>query len=131
MLLLGLVFGWIWPNIQEHINSFGNMISTSGIIGTFIFGLLNRLLIPFGLHHILNSIFWFEFGEFTTANGEIVTGGIAKFLNGDPTASIFQTGFFSIMMFELSTNCFAMIHYLLNFNITENPIGLLGGGVVM
>ena len=81
MLLLGLVFGGIWPNIQESINSFGNTIATSEIIGAFIFGFLNRLLIPFGLHHALNSIFWFQFGEFTTANGEVVTGDMVRFLS--------------------------------------------------
>ena len=109
MLLLGLVFGGIWPNIQESINSFGNTIATSGIIGAFIFGFLNRLLIPFGLHHALNSIFWFQFGEFTTANGEVVTGDMVRFLSGDPTAGIFQTGFFPIMMFALPAACLAMI----------------------
>ena len=109
MLLLGLVFGGIWPNIQESINSFGNKIATSEIIGAFIFGFLNRLLIPFGLHHALNSIFWFQFGEFTTANGEVVTGDMVRFLSGDPTAGIFQTGFFPIMMFALPAACLAMI----------------------
>lgn len=109
MLLLGLVFGGIWPNIQESINSFGNTIATSEIIGAFIFGFLNRLLIPFGLHHALNSIFWFQFGEFTTANGEVVTGDMVRFLSGDPTAGIFQTGFFPIMMFALPAACLAMI----------------------
>lgn len=109
MLVLGLLFGWIWPNVQDVINEIGNIIASSGIIGAFMFGFLNRLLIPFGLHHILNSVFWFQFGSFKTPNGEIVTGDIFRFLNGDVTAGTFQTGFYPIMMFALPAACFAMI----------------------
>lgn len=64
--------------------------------GVFAFGFLNRLLIPFGLHHVLNSITWFVFGEFNGA-----TGDLNRFFAGDPTAGSFMTGFFPIMMFGL------------------------------
>ena len=63
-----------------------------------MYGTLNRLLIPFGLHHILNFTPWFQFGEYTTDDGTVVTGDIQRFLNGDPTAGAFMTGFFPIMM---------------------------------
>lgn len=108
-LLLGLAAGYIWPSIQDALNSFGNTMATSGPIGAFGFGLFNRLLIPVGLHHVLNSIFWFEFGTFTNAAGEVVRGDIFRFLAGDQTAGIFQTGFFPIMMFGLPSACLAMI----------------------
>lgn len=108
-MFIGVGFGLIWPYIQDNISEFGVIIAASGGIGAFIFGFLNRLLIPFGLHHVLNSMFWFQFGEFITQNGEVVTGDIMRFLNGDTTAGIFQTGFFPIMMFGLPAVCMAMI----------------------
>lgn len=108
-LLLGLAAGYIWPYIQDALNTFGNTMANSGAIGAFGFGFFNRLLIPVGLHHVLNSIFWFEFGTFTNAAGEVVRGDIFRFLAGDQTAGIFQTGFYPIMMFGLPSACFAMI----------------------
>ncbi|MEG2985433.1 MAG: PTS transporter subunit EIIC, partial [Peptostreptococcaceae bacterium] len=64
--------------------------------GAAMFGLFNRLLIPVGLHHVLNSFFWFQLGSY---NGK--SGDIARFLAGDPTAGHFMAGFFPIMMFGL------------------------------
>ena len=108
-LLLGFVAGGVWPFIQGALNNFGNWIVELGATGSLIFGLLNRLLIPVGLHHVLNSIFWFEFGTFTNAAGELVKGDIARFFAGDPNAGNFMAGFFPIMMFALPAACLAMI----------------------
>lgn len=108
-LIIGIIAGYVWPLIQNFISSFGNAIASSGSIGGFFFGLLNRLLIPFGLHHVLNSFVWFQFGEFKDAAGKIVTGDLSRFFAGDPNAGIFMTGFFPIMMFALPAVCFAMI----------------------
>jgi PTS system N-acetylglucosamine-specific IIC component len=96
MIAVGAVFGYIWPIIQNGIDSVGNWMIGAGAIGVFVFGFLNRLLIPFGLHHVLNSITWFVFGEFDGA-----TGDLNRFFAGDPTAGQFMTGFFPIMMFGL------------------------------
>ena len=75
---------------------------TSGGVGAFIFSTLNRLLIPLGLHHILNNLVWFSFGEFTNpATGEIVRGDLTRFFAGDKTAGIFMAGFFPVMMFGI------------------------------
>lgn len=108
-LVIGVIAGYLWPLIQNFISSFGNAIATSGAIGGFFFGLLNRLLIPLGLHHVLNSFVWFQFGEFKDAAGKIITGDLSRFFAGDPTAGTFMTGFFPIMMFALPAVCFAMI----------------------
>ncbi|MEW8955493.1 N-acetylglucosamine-specific PTS transporter subunit IIBC [Clostridium sp.] len=108
-LILGFLAGGVWPFIQGALNSFGNWIVELGAIGSLIFGLLNRLLIPVGLHHVVNSIFWFEFGTFTNAAGELVKGDIARFFAGDPNAGNFMAGFYPIMMFALPAACFAMI----------------------
>ncbi|MCU5459433.1 N-acetylglucosamine-specific PTS transporter subunit IIBC [Bacillus cereus] len=109
MLILGLVFGQIWPTIQNGIDALAHGIVNLGAVGAGVFGLLNRALIPIGLHHIMNVYFWFGFGDFTNAAGVVFHGDSARFLNGDPTAGMFMTGFFPIMMFGLPAACFAMI----------------------
>ena len=108
-LILGVVAGFVWPLIQDYISTFGNVIATSGATGGFIFGFLNRLLIPLGLHHVINSFAWFQFGEFVDVAGQVVTGDLSRFFAGDPTAGVFMTGFFPVMMFGLPAACLAMI----------------------
>ena len=108
-LVLGIAAGYVWPPIQSALNTFGTTMANAGPIGAFGFGFFNRLLIPFGLHHVLNSIFWFDFGTFTNAAGQLVKGDIARFFAQDPTAGTYMTGFFPIMMFALPAACLAMI----------------------
>lgn len=107
-IVLALAFGVIWPQIQSLIDSIGNWIISAHMAGTFVFGFLNRLLIPLGLHHILNNLVWFVFGTFTGADGVAVTGDLNRFFAGDPAAGFFMAGFFPIMMFALPAACFAM-----------------------
>lgn len=108
-LILGVVTGFIWPPIQQAVNTAGNAIAGSGSTGGFFFGFLNRLLIPFGLHHVLNTIVWFQFGQYQTPSGKILQGDLTRFFAGDPTAGTFMTGFFPVMMFSLPAACLAMI----------------------
>lgn len=98
---LGIVFGFIWPPIQNGINAIGQWIIGAGALGLFVFGVLNRLLIPLGLHHIINSLVWFVFGSYTTPAGKVVTGDLNRFFAGDPNAGPFMAGWFPIMMFGL------------------------------
>lgn len=109
MLILAGVFGYVWPPIQHGINSVGNWIVGAGALGVGVFGFLNRLLIPLGLHHVLNTLVWFEFGEFTNAAGEVVKGDLTRFFAKDPNAGIFMTGFFPVMMFGLPAAAMAMV----------------------
>jgi N-acetylglucosamine PTS system EIICBA or EIICB component len=81
-----------------------------GGLGLFIYGVLNRLLLVTGLHHILNSLVWFVFGSYTGADDKVVTGDLHRFFAGDHTAGPFMTNFFPIMMFGLPAACFAMYH---------------------
>ncbi len=104
MVILAGIFGFVWPPIQEGINAIGEWIIGAGALGVGVFGFLNRLLIPFGLHHVLNSLVWFVFGEYNGA-----TGDLNRFFAGDPSAGIFMAGFFPIMMFGLPAACLAMI----------------------
>jgi len=104
MVVIAGIAGFIWPPIQDAINGLGNWLIGLGAIGSGIFGILNRLLIPLGLHHVLNSLFWFQFGTFGGKSGDI-----ARFFAGDPTAGAYMTGFFPIMMFGLPGAALAMI----------------------
>lgn len=104
MVIIAGIAGFVWPPIQDAINGVGNWIIGLGAIGAGIFGILNRLLIPLGLHHVLNSLFWFQFGTFQGKSGDI-----ARFFEGDPTAGTYMTGFFPIMMFGLPGAALAII----------------------
>ncbi|MEH7095856.1 N-acetylglucosamine-specific PTS transporter subunit IIBC [Neobacillus vireti] len=104
MVIIAGIAGFIWPPIQDAINGVGNWIIGLGALGAGIFGILNRLLIPLGLHHVLNSLFWFQFGTFQGKSGDI-----ARFFAGDPTAGTYMTGFFPIMMFGLPGAALAII----------------------
>ncbi|WP_342558844.1 N-acetylglucosamine-specific PTS transporter subunit IIBC [Metasolibacillus sp. FSL K6-0083] len=108
MTVLVFVFGVIWPPIQSVIDSGAGWILGAGGLGVGLYGFFNRLLIPVGLHHVMNTIVWFDFGSFTNAAGNVVKGDINRFLAGDPTAGTFLAGFFPIMMFGLPAACLAM-----------------------
>ncbi|WP_264738125.1 N-acetylglucosamine-specific PTS transporter subunit IIBC [Cytobacillus firmus] len=109
MIVIAFLFGYVWPPVQAGINGVGDWIIGAGAAGVGVFGFLNRLLIPVGLHHILNTLVWFEFGEFTNAAGDVIKGDLWRFLAKDPSAGIFMTGFFPIMMFGLPGAAFAMV----------------------
>ncbi len=102
---LALVFGFGWPIVESGMNGLSEAVVAAGGGGLFVFGLLNRLLIITGLHHILNNIAWFIVGDF-----EGVTGDLRRFFAGDPSAGAFMAGFFPVMMFGLPAACLAMYH---------------------
>ena len=103
-VVVAVLFALVYPAFNYVIGGFGTWVTHPGnaVVGGFVFGTVNRLLIPFGLHHLLNSLPWFQFGQFTNPEtGAVVQGDIARFLAQDPTAGTFMTGFFPIMMFAL------------------------------
>ncbi|MGW2741981.1 PTS transporter subunit EIIC [Streptomyces sp. NPDC001450] len=104
-LVIGIVFGYIWPVLGTGLHNFGEWLVGSGAVGAGIFGVANRALIPIGMHHLLNSFPWFQAGEYHGKSGDI-----ARFLAGDPHAGQFMTGFFPIMMFGLPAACLAIVH---------------------
>ncbi|MGW1406439.1 PTS transporter subunit EIIC [Streptomyces sp. NPDC002403] len=104
-LVIGIVFGYIWPVLGTGLHNFGEWLVGSGAVGAGIFGVANRALIPVGMHHLLNSFPWFQAGEYHGKSGDI-----NRFLAGDPTAGQFMTGFFPIMMFALPAACLAIVH---------------------
>jgi PTS system N-acetylglucosamine-specific IIC component len=109
-LALGIFMGAIWPPIGDAINSFGNWMVDQGGVGAGIYGTVNRLLIPFGLHNIINPIMWFIVGEYTPPGGEPVFGDIHRYFAGDPDSGLFMAGFFPVMMFGLPAAALAITH---------------------
>lgn len=104
-LVGAMLFGIGFPYLEQAIDALSRAVVAAGSFGLFAYGVLNRLLIVTGLHHILNNIAWFIVGDF---NG--VTGDLKRFFAGDPTAGAFMAGFFPVMMFGLPAACLAMYH---------------------
>ncbi|MBB4684668.1 PTS transporter subunit EIIC [Amycolatopsis jiangsuensis] len=99
MIVLGVLFGLVFKYVDQAINSAGEAVVGSPVVGGGLYGLLNRLLIPIGLHQLLNVPVWFIF------NG----GDIPNFLNNHVQGSgIFQSGFFPIFMFALPAAALAI-----------------------
>lgn len=103
-IIASLVLFFAWPIIYGSLVAFGEGIVSTGAIGSGIYAFFNRLLIPFGLHHALNSVFWFDvagindLGNFWSGKGTLgVTG-------------MYMTGFFPVMMFGLPAGALAMYH---------------------
>jgi glucose PTS system EIICBA or EIICB component len=116
-LVLGILMIFIWPPIQNGLNAFSqNMVHANLTISAFIFGVIERSLIPFGLHHIFYSPFWYEFGEYATKAGEVVRGDQRIFMAQitdnvqNLTAGTFMTGKFPFMMFGLPAAALAIYH---------------------
>ncbi|MBL0701712.1 MAG: PTS transporter subunit EIIC [Spiroplasma sp.] len=104
MILVSLVLLFVWPVTYGGLVSFGEWMIDFGALGAGLYGFFNRLLIPVGLHHALNSVFWFDvagvndISNFWSSTGEKgVTG-------------MYQAGFFPIMMFGLPAAALAMYH---------------------
>src|SRR5579862_7300267 len=104
-LALALAFGTQWQHLEHGMDVLSRAVLNAGAIGLFAYGVLNRLLIVTGLHHIINNIAWFLLGDF---HG--VTGDLKRFFAGDPSAGAFMAGFFPVMMFGLPAACLAMYH---------------------
>ena len=107
-ILVGSIFGVIWPMFEKGINNAAIWIAQSYGIGAFVYGVLNRLLIMFGLHHVVNTFIWFSCGTYVDADGVQHMGEIPRFFAGDPSAGGLTSGFFPIMMFALPAAVLAM-----------------------
>ncbi|MET7574155.1 PTS transporter subunit EIIC [Streptomyces sp. NPDC005492] len=108
--LMGVFFGLVWKPIGEGISNFGEWITGLGAFGAGLFGLINRGLLPVGMHQFVNSVAWFQIGDFKDASGAVVHGDLTRFFAHDPTAGQFMSGFFPIMMFGLPAAALAMAH---------------------
>lgn len=105
---LGMVLSVVWPPVQGAIDAFSRWAAVSDPrTAATLYGFVERLLIPFGLHHIWNVPFFFEMGSFTGANGVVVHGDINRFFAGDPTAGVLA-GAFLFKMFGLPAAAIAI-----------------------
>ncbi|MFI8289716.1 PTS lactose transporter subunit IIC [Streptomyces sp. ms191] len=107
---VGVLFGLVWEPIGNGISSFGEWMTGLGSGGAGLFGLINRALIPVGMHQFVNTVSWFQIGDFTNAAGDVVHGDLNRFFAGDPSAGLFMSGFFPIMMFGLPAAALAIAH---------------------
>lgn len=103
-LIAAVVLYFVWPMVYGALVSFGKAIIATDAIGAGIYGFFNRLLIPTGLHHALNSVFWFDVAGIND---------IANFWGGTGTigqTGMYMSGFFPVMMFGLPAGALAMYH---------------------
>lgn len=115
-VIVGLLLAIIWPTVQGGLLTFSrSMIDTNKTLAALLFGIIERALIPFGLHHIWYSPFWYQFGEYTNQAGQLVMGDqsifMAQLRDGvEFTAGTFMTGKYPFMMFGLPAAALAMYH---------------------
>ena len=107
-----IVFGNLWPPIGDALDSMASWMYDNGELGAGMYGIANRLLLPFGLHHIINSFVWFQTP--TCPTDTVPTAGdlncFFKATEDREKYGLFMTGFFPIMMFALPAAAFAMVH---------------------
>jgi len=102
-LIVAAAVGSAYASINAGMDALSHAVIGSGDAGLFVYGVLNRLLLVTGLHHILNNVAWFIVGDYHGT-----TGDLNRFFAGDPTAGAFMSGFFPVMMFGLPAACYAM-----------------------
>ncbi len=117
-LLVGILMFFVWPIVQRGIASLGNLVLASGYAGTWIYGIIERALIPFGLHHVFYTPFWqTELGGSMIINGTLVQGAQNIYFAqlADPTttrfsveATRFMAGKFPFMIFGLPAAAYAI-----------------------
>ncbi|RTY59657.1 PTS N-acetyl glucosamine transporter subunit IIABC [Pantoea sp. YU22] len=111
MIIVAFILMYIWPLIFNGLVSFGEHIQKLGSVGAGVYAFFNRLLIPVGLHHALNSVFWFDVAGINDIPKFL--GGAQSIANGTGIVGItgrYQAGFFPIMMFGLPGAALAIYH---------------------
>ena len=113
-IITGILLSFVWPPIQGGLNGLSNFLLDKNLtLTTFIFGVIERSLIPFGLHHIFYAPFWFEFGQYKDHVGDLIRGDqriwMAQLKDGVSfTAGAFTTGKYPFMMFGLPAAALAI-----------------------
>jgi PTS system N-acetylglucosamine-specific IIC component len=105
MLGVGVIMALVYTWFNSGLTSVGEAVSGSTLLGAGVYGALNRFLLPFGLHHIVNSFVWFVFGDTGGVHGDL-----NRFFAGDKEAGTFMSGFFPIFMFALPAAALAIYH---------------------
>lgn len=100
-LILGGLSGYVWHLLAEVLSDLAIWVTKEGPAGVFVYGTLNRWLLPFGLHEIMDNEIWYNLGHYTSLSGELVSGEASRFLAGDVTAGRILAGFFPANMFVI------------------------------
>ncbi|WP_368541612.1 N-acetylglucosamine-specific PTS transporter subunit IIBC [Enterobacter soli] len=111
MIVVAFIMMYIWPVIFDGLVNFGEHIQKLGSVGAGVYAFFNRLLIPVGLHHALNSVFWFDVAGINDIPNFL--GGAQSIEAGKAVVGItgrYQAGFFPIMMFGLPGAALAIYH---------------------
>ena len=111
MIVVAFILMYIWPVIFDGLVNFGEQIQKLGSVGAGVYAFFNRLLIPVGLHHALNSVFWFDVAGINDIPNFL--GGAQSIEAGKAVIGItgrYQAGFFPIMMFGLPGAALAIYH---------------------
>ena len=125
-LIAPAVLLFVWPVLFGALVALGNGIEGLGVVGAGIYAFFNRLLIPFGLHHALNNVFWFD---------TIGLGDLSHFWAGETSADVswslgmYMSGFFPCMMFGIPGAALAMVHTAKS-NKKKVAIGLLSSAAI-
>lgn len=110
-LLVGVFFRLVWPWVGDNVlDPVGNWSADNGAAGAGIYGVVNRALVPIGLHHVVNSLLWFTIGDCENAAGQIQHGDLTCYFAGQEGTGTFMAGFFPVMMFGLPAAAIAMWH---------------------
>ncbi len=129
VLVVAFAMSYFYPIFDAGLTGLGKFIGGAGALGAFVYGFANRMLIPLGLHHILNSYVWFIYGSYPTSDGHVVTGELSRFAAGDPSAGLLTSGFYPILMFGLPAAALAMIH-VANIKQRKVAFGILSAAAL-
>ncbi|MER7206903.1 PTS transporter subunit EIIC [Streptosporangium sp. NPDC000239] len=106
-LIIGVLFGFVWPVIGNLMSVFGNWLAAHSVAGAGIYGMFNRALLPLGLHHIVNNVVWTQVPD-CVVNGKRLAGDLICFNNGAPGFGGFEAGLYPVLMFGLPAAALAI-----------------------
>ncbi|SNT56917.1 PTS system N-acetylglucosamine-specific IIC component, Glc family [Streptosporangium subroseum] len=106
-LVLGVIFGFIWPIIGGWLRAFGTWLAENSVVGAGIYGMVNRALLPLGLHHIVNNVIWTQVPE-CVVDGKQLAGDLVCFNHGAMGYGGFEAGLYPVLMFGLPAAAIAI-----------------------
>lgn len=108
---LGFAWGYVWPHVLGGITALGYWVGEAGPLGAFVYGAVTRILVPTGLHHILQNLVEYQLGSYKApGTGEVFVGEVQRFFHGDPQAGLLMSGFFVLFIFAIPGAALAIAH---------------------
>ena len=122
MAIVGAILAFIWPIVQNGIVALSQLVNNAGAIGTFLYGLIERALIPFGLHHVFYTPFWY--GSFV--DGQILVDGVWQSVAGANTAYFAQLSSMSSLVGASSADMARIVSGTTRFMAGKFPFMMFG-----